>query len=271
MLNSLRDMIYSTIDLLFDLIKKSSLCILAQIVLSSEIIHNILRILSFIDFNVLNICTIVELNFQNVLGFWFPFVHVSPLILIIELRFGIEKSFVFRFVLISSFWGNLALSIVSSEISRSLFLVLFTLSNLVSCRNFWAKRSLETVINSISWIYIICALSHSNWRYWLSFSIQKGWNFLCLLRLLISWWKNSLLDWNLLHILSRLLGVNSRCLILWFRLVLNRSLVSDFLSNGGFWNDGPLYCLILRGLNCVGWGHHSLSLRNICISSGRSY
>ena len=63
MLNNLRDMIYSTIDLLFDLIKKSSLCILAQIVLSSEIIHNILRILSFIDFNILNICTIVELNF----------------------------------------------------------------------------------------------------------------------------------------------------------------------------------------------------------------
>jgi hypothetical protein len=145
------------------------------------------------------------------------------------------------------------------------------LSNLVSCWNFWTKWSLETVVGCISWIDIICTLSHTDWRYWLSLSIQKWRNFLCLLRLLICWRKNSLLNRYLFDIMGGLLGVNSWCLILRFCLILDRSLVSDFLSNWRFWNNWSLNCLILRGLYCVRRGYNSLSLRNICVSSGRSY
>lgn len=261
----------STIDLLFDLIKKSSLCIFTQIVLSSEFIHNVLRILSFVDFNVLNIRTIVKLNLENILGFGFPFVHVSSQVLLVELGFWVKKSFVLWFSWIYSFCGVWILSICICELSWGLFQVLFTLRNLIFSWNFWAKWFLETVVSSKSLIDIICILSNTNWRDWLSLSIQKRRNYLCLLRLLVGWWKNSLLDWNLFDKLSRLLCVNSWCLILRFCLILDRSLICNFLSNRCIWNNWSLDCLILRSLYCVWWGYNSLSLRNICISSGRGY
>ena len=133
--------------------------------LSSEFIHNVLRILSFVNFNVLNICSVVKLNFENILGFRLPFIHVSSQILFIELRFRVKKSFVFLLNWKPSFSVVLILSKSVSKISWGLLLVLFTLSYLVSYWNFWTKWSLETVVGCISWIDIICTLSHTDWRY----------------------------------------------------------------------------------------------------------
>lgn len=156
-------MFKSIINLLFDLIKKSSLCIFTQIVFSSKFIYNILRILSFVYFNVLNICSIIKLNFKNILWFWLPFIHISSLILLGKGRFWIKKSFIFWFSWIIS---SLSLVLISTiwiwEISWGLLEVLFTLRNWISYWSLGTKRSLETIVIWLSLIYITGILSNTN-------------------------------------------------------------------------------------------------------------